>query len=132
MDWHLDLRYFVVLVCARDCCQDAIESMQEGGGRLSVSLAADPSAREVTIRIADTGSGIREQDLGHIFDPYFTTKASGTGLGLAIAQKIIEGHGGRIEIESQVNKGSSFTVILPIAKKRTRSTKKRALQAPQA
>ncbi|MDF1593462.1 MAG: ATP-binding protein [Desulfobacterales bacterium] len=91
---------------------NAIESMDEGGGSLSVTLAADNPARQVAIRIADTGSGIREQDLGHIFDPYFTTKAAGTGLGLAIAQKIIEGHGGAIKIDSNP-RGTTVTIFLP-------------------
>ena len=92
---------------------NAIESMEEGGGSLSVTLTADNPARQVAIGIADTGSGIREQDLGHIFDPYFTTKAAGTGLGLAIAQKIIEGHGGAIRISSNPGSGTTVTIVLP-------------------
>ena len=92
---------------------NAIESMDEGGGSLSVTLAADNPARQATIGIADTGSGIREQDLGHIFDPYFTTKAAGTGLGLAIAQKIVEGHGGAIRIDSKSGRGTTVTIVLP-------------------
>jgi len=93
---------------------NAIESMDEGGGSLRVTLTADNPARQVTVRIADTGSGIREQDLGHIFDPYFTTKAAGTGLGLAIAQKIIEGHGGTIRIDSKSGRGTTATLVLPL------------------
>ena len=92
---------------------NAIESMDESGGNLTVTLAADNPARQVTILIADTGSGIREQDLGHIFDPYFTTKAAGTGLGLAIAQKIIEGHGGTIRLDSKPGSGTTVTIVLP-------------------
>jgi two-component system sensor histidine kinase HydH len=92
---------------------NAIESMEEGGGSLVVTLAANNPARQVTIGIADTGSGIRAQELSHIFDPYFTTKAAGTGLGLAIAQKIIEGHGGAIRIDSNPGRGTTVTIVLP-------------------
>ncbi len=94
---------------------NAIESMDDGGGDLNVTLADNPSTRQVTIRIADTGSGIRKQDLAHIFDPYFTTKPSGTGLGLAIAQKIIEGHDGAIRITSKPGEGTTVTLVLPFA-----------------
>ncbi len=94
---------------------NAIESMDDAGGDLSMTLADDPSARQATIRIADTGSGIREQDLVHIFDPYFTTKPSGTGLGLAIAQKIIEGHDGVIRIASKPSEGTTVTLVLPLS-----------------
>jgi len=92
---------------------NAIESMDAGGGSLVVTLASDNPARQVMIGITDTGGGIRPQDLGHIFDPYFTTKASGTGLGLAIAQKIIEGHDGVIRINSQPGSGTTVTILLP-------------------
>ncbi|MEW6671247.1 MAG: ATP-binding protein [Thermodesulfobacteriota bacterium] len=92
---------------------NAIESMSDGGGSLSVTLAAEGPARQVVIRVADTGCGIREQDLGHIFDPYFTTKPAGTGLGLAIAQKIIEGHGGVIRVDSKSGTGTTVTIVLP-------------------
>jgi len=69
--------------------------------------------REVTVSIEDTGCGIDVAVIAKIFDPFFTQKDSGTGLGLSISQKIIEQHGGRIEVRSEVNKGSTFTVHLP-------------------
>jgi len=94
---------------------NALEAMEGRGGRLVVSLAEDAPAGQVALRIADTGPGIREQDLGHVFDPYFTTKASGTGLGLAIAQKIMESHGGAIRLESQAGQGTTVTILLPEA-----------------
>jgi two-component system sensor histidine kinase PilS (NtrC family) len=67
------------------------------------------------IVIADTGSGIAPENLDKIFDPFFTTKdsAGGTGLGLAIAYRIVEDHGGTIEVESQPGRGSAFTIKLP-------------------
>lgn len=94
---------------------NAIESMEDNGGRLSVSLSADKENNRVEVQIADTGVGISEQDIGHIFDPYFTTKASGTGLGLAIAHKIIEGHDGNITIKSKASEGTAVTVSLPLS-----------------
>lgn len=71
-------------------------------------------AKVVTIRFQDTGWGIAPEDLGHIFEPFFTRKAKGTGLGLSISQKMIQEHGGDIAVHSEVGKGSVFTVYLPV------------------
>ncbi|MBW1722633.1 MAG: PAS domain-containing protein [Deltaproteobacteria bacterium] len=90
---------------------NAIEAM-EGGGTLSVKVGLDEDDR-VTIVVSDTGVGIREEDLAHVFDPYFTTRSSGTGLGLAIVHKIIETHGGEVRVESEKGKGTKVTVVLP-------------------
>jgi signal transduction histidine kinase len=70
----------------------------------------------IAIRIMDTGCGIAEADLDRIRDPFFTTKevGTGTGLGLSIVDKIVRSHGGNLSIESEVGKGSAFTVVLPI------------------
>jgi signal transduction histidine kinase len=67
------------------------------------------------IVIADTGSGIAPENLEKVFDPFFTTKdsAGGTGLGLAIVYRIVEDHGGTIEVESQAGRGTAFTIKLP-------------------
>jgi PAS domain S-box-containing protein len=69
--------------------------------------------RDVTASIEDTGCGIDLAVISKIFDPFFTQKDSGTGLGLSISQKIVEQHGGRIEVKSELKKGSTFTVYLP-------------------
>ena len=74
---------------------------------------ARATRREVTASIEDTGCGIDLAVISKIFDPFFTQKDSGTGLGLSISQKIIEQHGGRIDVRSEVGKGSTFTVFLP-------------------
>ena len=79
-----------------------------------MSLARNDD-RTIRIVIADTGTGIREEDLSRVFDPYFTTKPSGTGLGLPIVQKIVEAHGGAIRLESEVGKGTTATLLLPSA-----------------
>ena len=73
--------------------------------------------RLVKIRISDTGTGIKKEDLENIFDPFFTTKAPdrGTGLGLSISLKIVESLGGEIKVESEVGKGTTFEVYFPVA-----------------
>jgi signal transduction histidine kinase len=70
----------------------------------------------VTVKISDTGKGIPEENLNKLFDPFFTTKevGKGTGLGLSISHGIIEKHHGRIEVDSKVGEGTTFTVILPV------------------
>jgi len=91
---------------------NAIESMKNGGS-LSVWLLKNEEKDGIEIRIRDTGTGISEEDLTHIFDPYFTTKASGTGLGLAIVHNIIEAHEGEIKVDSVLGQGTTTTILLP-------------------
>ncbi len=89
---------------------NAIQAM-ESGGTLSVSTIT--TERSVKIMIADTGCGIETQDLGRIFDPYFTTKPEGTGLGMAMSSKIVEEHGGSITLTSEINQGTLVVVEIP-------------------
>jgi len=89
---------------------NAIESM-DNGGNLTVTLAKNSKINGIEITVSDTGTGITEDDLSHIFDPYFTTKASGTGLGLAIVHNIMEAHGGEITIESRLGQGTAVTIF---------------------
>lgn len=91
---------------------NAIDSM-ESGGELKVTLLTDGEDSEICIRISDTGCGISPEHLSKIFDPYFTTKSTGTGLGLAIAHNIVEALGGKINVESNKEVGTTFTVALP-------------------
>jgi two-component system NtrC family sensor kinase len=94
----------------------------EAGGAITLETgfaAGDGSSpapeKEVEIRIQDTGCGIPLANLQKIFDPFFSTKGpKGTGLGLAVAWGIIEKHGGRIEVQSEVGKGTTFRILLPI------------------
>ncbi len=65
----------------------------------------------------DDGTGISQEDLAHIFDPYFTTKATGTGLGLAIVHNIVDAHGGKVMVESHPGRGTTFTIRLPLTHK---------------
>ncbi len=89
---------------------NALQAM-DGGGQLSIST--DVEGGELRCRITDTGCGITEEHLKHIFDPFFTTKEDGTGMGLAVAWNIARQHGGRLDILSKKNKGTSFILVLP-------------------
>src|SRR5437660_4817696 len=68
------------------------------------------------ITIRDTGEGIRAEDVPHVFDPFFTTKDYGTGLGLSVVHGIIQEHGGQIEVESELEKGTAFHILLPLVR----------------
>jgi signal transduction histidine kinase len=68
----------------------------------------------VAIAVKDTGTGITPGNMEKLFEPLFSTKAKGIGLGLAVSRKLAEANGGRIEVKSQVGKGSTFTLYLPV------------------
>ncbi len=91
---------------------NAIQAM-EHGGELVVRTEIEERTIKVTVR--DNGIGIEAENLGRVFDPYYTTKNDGTGLGLAMSSKIIEEHGGRIEISSVAGKYTEVRVVLPLA-----------------
>ncbi len=90
---------------------NGIEAMP-GGGSLSFSTSTimGDGVRSVEIAISDTGCGVKRDDLKKIFKPFFTTKKKGTGLGLSICKRIIGNHGGRIDVESELDKGTVFFV----------------------
>jgi len=91
---------------------NAIDAMP-GGGRLRVSTSRSVRPSGVYVTFADTGVGISSDVLSRIFDPFYTTKPDGLGVGLYVSQRIVEEHGGRIEVESQVGEGTTFVVWLP-------------------
>ena len=95
---------------------NAAEAM-EGAGRLTLATQYDHLERLVEARVTDTGHGIRPEDLDRIFDPFFTTKGvgHGTGLGLSISYGIVKEHQGTIMVDSQVGRGTTFTIRLPAA-----------------
>jgi two-component system sensor histidine kinase HydH len=92
---------------------NATESMGSGG-ELYVETIQKPEQKWVEIRISDAGSGISQENLPRIFDPFFSTKKKGTGLGLAITAKIIEAHKGEISVESEEGKGTIFRIHLTL------------------
>ncbi|HEY2615285.1 MAG TPA: ATP-binding protein [Chthoniobacterales bacterium] len=83
-------------------------------GAIAGSNGDAHEALRVTIR--DNGEGIKSEDLAHVFDPFFTTKDYGTGLGLSVVHGIIQEHGGQIEVESELSKGTSFHILLPLVR----------------
>ena len=95
---------------------NAIDSMDEGG-RLAIRIPNSEQKHNTEIKIIDDGNGISQEDLAHIFDPYFTTKATGTGLGLAIVHNIVDAHGGKVMVESHPGRGTTFTIRLPLTHK---------------
>jgi PAS domain S-box-containing protein len=100
--------------------RNACEAITDGGQvEVAMKLSGDagreePGKRAVVVSIRDTGQGIDPRTLSKIFTPFFTTKAHGTGLGLALAKRIVENHGGRVEIESNPGEGTTVFVTLPL------------------
>lgn len=84
------------------------------GGEVHILTRFDHDAQQIEIRFSDSGPGIAPDAIGKIFEPFFTTKGSGTGLGLSITRKIVEGHGGSIEVESVPGEGATFRILLPV------------------
>ncbi len=97
--------------------KNALQSMPDGG---ALGIALSVSNSYLSVAFSDTGSGIEREDLGRIFEPYYTTKPRGSGLGLMIVQRIVQDHGGQIEIDSKSDAGTVFTLLLPLARRRVR------------
>lgn len=97
--------------------RNAIQAMPDGG-KLVISVSHDD--RYLLIAFTDNGEGIAPVDLNQIFEPYHTTKEKGTGLGLMIVQRIMQDHGGQIEIASKPEEGTCFTMVFPRAQRRVR------------
>jgi signal transduction histidine kinase len=100
---------------------NAIQAMRKGG---SIYISTRPyrkndvggAVQYVQVEIRDTGVGIPEDNLDHIFDPFFTSKDEGSGLGLSISHQIVQEHGGYVTVESKIGVGTSFFINLPISK----------------
>ena len=91
---------------------NALQAMGEGG-TLRVESRPGKGGSGVEFQISDTGAGISEKKIEHIFNPFFTDKNKGTGLGLAITKNIIDSHNGEIWVSSQEGQGTSFFISLP-------------------
>jgi two-component system sensor histidine kinase AtoS len=86
----------------------------EAEGEISIATDMNQTENLVWISIRDTGAGIKPENLKRLFDPFFTTREKGTGLGLPVVHKIVDLHGGHIEVESQPGEGAIFRVYLPV------------------
>ncbi len=102
--------------------KNAMQAMTKGG---VLSLQTGEGPDDVWVSVADTGGGIPQDRINRIFEPFYTTKEKGSGLGLMIVQRIVRAHGGRIDLESQVGRGTTFRIWLPLHER-----KPRLLEAP--
>jgi PAS domain S-box-containing protein len=97
--------------------KNALQAMRAGG---ILRVRTEATDTHVAVSFSDTGKGIAPDQIGRIFEPYFTTKPDGTGLGLMIVQRIVREHGGTMEVESNVGRGTTVRVKLPRSEQRTR------------
>ncbi|HEU5071193.1 MAG TPA: ATP-binding protein [Verrucomicrobiae bacterium] len=104
--------------------KNAMQAMTRGG---TLTLATGEGSEGVWLSITDTGCGIGDEQMKHIFEPFYTTKKKGTGLGLMIVQRIVRAHNGRIELDSRAGRGTMFRIWLPL-----HEPKPRLLAAPNA
>lgn len=102
--------------------KNAMQSMARDG---TLTLQTGESAEGAWVSVSDTGTGIPQDQVNRIFEPFYTTKKKGSGLGLMIVQRIVRAHGGRIELESQLGHGTTFRIWLP-----SHEPKPRLLEAP--
>ncbi|HEY5233430.1 MAG TPA: ATP-binding protein [Verrucomicrobiae bacterium] len=97
--------------------KNAAQAMTTGG---TLTLQTGESNDGVWVSVNDTGGGIPQEQINRIFEPFYTTKKKGSGLGLMIVQRIVRAHGGRIELESHVGRGTTFRIWLPLHERRPR------------
>jgi PAS domain S-box-containing protein len=97
--------------------KNAMQSMTKGG---ALTLQTGESDDGIWVSVADTGGGIPQEQINRIFEPFYTTKKKGTGLGLMIVQRIVRAHGGKIELESRVGRGTTFRIWLPLHERKPR------------
>ena len=106
--------------------KNAMHAMTRGG---TLTLQTGEGADGVWVSVADTGGGIPQEQINRIFEPFFTTKKKGTGLGLMIVQRIVRAHGGRIELESHVGRGTTFRIWLPLHERKPRLLEEKTADA---
>jgi PAS domain S-box-containing protein len=92
---------------------NAIQSMTEGG---VVEISTEQKGPDILVTVADTGPGIPQEVMSKLFMPFFTTRKTGSGLGLAVTRRIVENHGGTIDVESEEGKGTTVRITLPIVR----------------
>jgi signal transduction histidine kinase len=97
--------------------KNAVQALSHGG---ILRVATSRSDTQLEISFEDNGTGISSEDMAHITEPYFTRKKAGSGLGLFIVQRIVQEHGGHLELLSQPGRGTTARIILPLAERRVR------------
>jgi len=97
--------------------RNALQAMRAGG---ILRIRTEATDSHLVVSVIDTGQGISAEQMGRIFEPYYTTKPDGTGLGLMIVQRIVRDHGGTIDVESDASRGTTVRIKLPIHERRTR------------
>ena len=97
--------------------KNSLQAMRTGG---ILRIRTEASETDVSVSFIDTGHGISAEQIGRIFEPYYTTKTEGSGLGLMIVQRIVREHGGTIDVESDTTRGTTVRLKLPIYERRTR------------
>lgn len=108
LEWDVDPQQFRQAIW--NLCLNAVQAMPEGG---ELRVAAAVVNGGLTVRVSDTGDGIGATDVHHVFEPFFSTKPGGSGLGLALVHRVLQDHGGEIEVESTPGVGSTFTLRVP-------------------
>src|SRR2546421_136672 len=108
LEWVVDVQQFRQTVW--NLCLNAVEAMPDGG---ELRVTAGVVGGRLEVSVGDTGEGIAREDLGHVFEPFFSTKLDGSGLGLALVQRIMQEHGGEVHVESAPGAGSAFTLRFP-------------------
>lgn len=98
----------------RNLISNGVEAMTQGGA-LEIQAIENAAARNITIRVCDSGAGIAPGNLDKVFQPLFTTKARGIGLGLVVVNNLTQANGGSIEVHSEIGKGTVFSITLPAA-----------------
>ena len=96
---------------------DAFDEATTGAREIRLSMGENLAGNEIWVRIADNGGGIDENQIGQIFDPFYTSRKEGTGLGLAMCRKIVDNHEGTIEVESTRGVGTEFILVFPKTKR---------------
>ena len=102
--------------------KNAMQAMTTGG---TLTLQTGETSDGVWVSVADTGGGIPQEQINRIFEPFYTTKKKGTGLGLMIVQRIVRAHNGRIELESNVGRGTTFQHLAAAARTKTAIARRR-------
>jgi signal transduction histidine kinase len=107
----LDVDPFLMQRALTNIIGNAVQAMPEGG---TLSITTENKGQSASISVTDTGMGIPPENISKLFEPLFTTKSRGVGLGLAIVKSIIEAHGGTITVDSEVGRGATFCITLPL------------------